>query len=69
MPYGHAESNDLLRNRERNSEFGVLALARRYATKFEDLPLNSNLLESFISHPFKTYPSGDRFCQNTYQTV
>ena len=23
MPYGHAESNDLLRNRERNLEFGV----------------------------------------------
>ncbi len=26
MPYGHAESNDLLRNRERSSEFGVRSL-------------------------------------------
>ena len=47
MPVGHAESNDLLRNGERSSEFGVLALTRRYATKLEDLPLNTNLLEYY----------------------
>ncbi len=47
MPVGHAESNDLLRNGERSSEFGVLALTRRYATKLEDLPLNSNKISIF----------------------